>query len=178
MKRVFLLSMLLSTATPAFGNGYARDGGTADWMCCGDKACTTIISQHADPVRAENACGKLTDADGKQRWTRSQAFKITPSAAPPPPPPPPPPSTGSTTLSWTPPTQNTDGSTLTDLAGYWISYGNAPGSLNVSIAVTNASVSSYVVEGLSAGAWYFSVRSYNSSGVDSAPSNIASKVIP
>jgi hypothetical protein len=63
---------------------YERDGGESDWMCCADKACTTIISPHADAVRARDACGKLTDADGTQRWTRSNAFRITASAPPPP----------------------------------------------------------------------------------------------
>lgn len=32
---------------------------------------------------------------------------------------------GSATLSWTPPTKNTDGSRLTDLAGYKIYYGTS-----------------------------------------------------
>jgi hypothetical protein len=70
--------------TVAYSSDYTRDGGTADWMCCSDRACTTVISQHADPVRAENACGKLTDADGVTRYTRSNAFRITKPGAPPP----------------------------------------------------------------------------------------------
>lgn len=58
---------------------YVRDGGTADWQCCADKGCATVISQHADSVRAEKACGKLADADGQTRYIRSHAFRITPT---------------------------------------------------------------------------------------------------
>src|SRR5690606_15160435 len=36
---------------------------------------------------------------------------------------------GSARLSWTPPTENLDGSALTDLAGYVIQYGNSPDAL-------------------------------------------------
>lgn len=61
----------------AFGSEYARDGGAADWQCCSDKSCTTVISEHADAVRARDACGTLTDADGVTRYTRSNAFAIT-----------------------------------------------------------------------------------------------------
>ncbi|HEX2494029.1 MAG TPA: putative Ig domain-containing protein [Steroidobacter sp.] len=85
---------------------------------------------------------------------------------------------GSATLSWTPPTQNTDGSALTNLAGFRIAYGTSPSALNQSIQIANPSVTSYVVSGLSSGVWYFAVRAYASTGVESALSNAASKTIP
>ena len=44
-------------------------------------------------------------------------------------------SSGTVTLSWTPPTQNVDGSYLTDLAGYNIYYGTHPDKLYTSIMV-------------------------------------------
>jgi hypothetical protein len=71
--------------------------------------------------------------------------------------------TGSATLSWTPPTRNTDGSTLTNLAGYRIVYGNSPGSLNKTVQVANPGTSRYVVDNLATGTWYFSVRAYSTS---------------
>ncbi len=37
-------------------------------------------------------------------------------------------SPGTATLSWTPPTQNTDGSPLTDLAGYRVYWGTSSGN--------------------------------------------------
>lgn len=97
------------------------------------------------------------------------------NAAPPPPPPPP---TGSATLSWTPPTQNEDGSALTNLAGYRVIYGNSATALSSTVQVANPSLSSYIVGGLSAGSWYFAVRAYSTSGSESANSNVATKVVP
>ncbi|GFE78490.1 hypothetical protein GCM10011487_04900 [Steroidobacter agaridevorans] len=86
-------------------------------------------------------------------------------------------STGSATLSWTPPTSNTNGTTLTNLAGYRIYYGTSSSSLNRTIQVANAGVTRYVVPDLSAGTWYFAVRAYSSTGGESANSNTASKTI-
>jgi Putative Ig domain len=85
--------------------------------------------------------------------------------------------TGAATLSWTPPTQNSDGSTLSNLAGYRIIYGRSADALDRSISVTNPSVSSYVVENLSAGTWYFAVSAVNAEGVASDATNVASKAI-
>jgi hypothetical protein len=81
------------------------------------------------------------------------------------------------TLTWTPPTANTDGTALTNLAGYRISYGTSPSSLNQLIQVPNPGATAYVVEGLSPGTWYFSVRSYSSNGQESANSAVASKAV-
>ena len=86
--------------------------------------------------------------------------------------------TGSATLSWTPPTRNTDGSTLTDLAGYRILYGTSPSSLTQTLQVANPGVSRYVVENLAAGTWYFSVRAYSTGGGESSSSNTASTSVP
>jgi hypothetical protein len=86
-------------------------------------------------------------------------------------------SNGSATLSWTPPTANTNGSTLSDLAGYRIYYGTSASNLSRTIQVANAGVTRYVVPDLSAGTWYFTVRAYSSSGAESANSNTASKTI-
>lgn len=80
-------------------------------------------------------------------------------------------------LSWTPPTQNTDSSELTDLAGYVIYYGSRVETLNLTVKVDNPSLRSYLVQGLSAGQWYFSLRAVNSKGVESPPSNVVTKVI-
>ena len=75
------------------------------------------------------------------------------------------------TISWTPPTTNEDGSTLTDLAGYKIYYGFNAGSYPNSIEVNNASTSSYVVENLVAGTYFFALTSLNSNRIESALSD-------
>lgn len=85
--------------------------------------------------------------------------------------------TGSATLSWTPPTQNSDGTALTNLAGYKILYGSGADALDYSVDVENSSVNTYVVENLTSGTWYFAVVAVNSAGLVSSPSNVASKNI-
>lgn len=84
---------------------------------------------------------------------------------------------GSATISWFPPTQNTDGSTLTNLAGYLIHYGRASGNLNGKVKITNPSVSRYLLGNLAAGQWHFAVSAVNTHGVESSLSEIASKTI-
>ena len=80
-------------------------------------------------------------------------------------------------LQWTPPTQNTDGSALTNLAGYRVLYGASATQLTQTIQVANAGMSAYVVDNLAPGTYYFAVRAYTSSGAESANSNVASKVV-
>jgi hypothetical protein len=85
--------------------------------------------------------------------------------------------TGSATLSWTPPTSNTDGSSLTNLSGYRIYYGTSSSSLSKTVQITNPSISTYVIDDLSAATWYFAVKAVTSSGVESGLSNKVSKTI-
>ena len=85
--------------------------------------------------------------------------------------------TGTADVSWTPPTTNTDGSTLTDLVGYNIYYGTSPNALNQEVQVTTIGVSNYVISGLTSGTWYFAVTAYTSTGTESSLSNVASKTI-
>ncbi len=85
-------------------------------------------------------------------------------------------STGSAALSWMPPTENTDGSALTNLSGYKIYYGTSAGALNQTITVNNAGLVNYVVENLSPATWYFAVKAV-ANGVESDLSNVASKTI-
>ena len=86
-------------------------------------------------------------------------------------------STGSATLSWYPPTQNADGSPLIDLAGYRVYYGRSADALDQVIHVENEGLTSLVVENLSSATWFFSMTSYNSSGIESARSPTVSKTI-
>jgi hypothetical protein len=94
------------------------------------------------------------------------AFTVTVSAAA---------TTGTATLSWAAPTQNTNGSSLADLAGYRVYYGTSADALTQVIDVAN--VTSYVVSGLSPGTYYFAVAAYSSAGTQSALSETAAKTI-
>jgi hypothetical protein len=85
--------------------------------------------------------------------------------------------TGSATLSWTPPTQNTDGSPLTNLAGYKVYWGTSQGNYSSSATVNNPGLATYVVDQLTPATWYFSVTAVNSAGLESGFSNVASKQV-
>ncbi len=85
---------------------------------------------------------------------------------------------GTAQVNWTPPTTNTDGSALTDLAGYRVVYGRTSNSLEQSASLNNAGLTSYTVNNLTSGRWFFAVYAVNSQGVESDISNIASKTIP
>jgi hypothetical protein len=84
---------------------------------------------------------------------------------------------GRATLSWVAPTENTDGSTLSNLSGYRIRYGTSASALTQTIVIDNASVTTYVVENLSPTTWYFAVTAVNSQGAESSNSNVANKQI-
>jgi hypothetical protein len=99
----------------------------------------------------------ISVSDGKSTATLT-AFAITVSA---------PTIAGMTTLSWKAPTGNTDGSTLTDLAGYHVYYGTDSASLTRSANVATGSSLQYQITGLTAGKWYFTIAAYNSDGVES-----------
>jgi hypothetical protein len=57
---------------------------------------------------------------------------------------------GQATLTWVPPTQNCDGTPLTNLTGYALLYGQGKAQLPLS-------PQSYVVKGLTPGEWWFTI---------------------
>jgi len=85
--------------------------------------------------------------------------------------------TGNATVTWTPPTANTDGSALTNLAGYRVAYGRSATALDQTASVDGVGVTTYTVNNLSAGQWYFAVFAVNSGGIESDVSNVATKTI-
>lgn len=108
----------------------------------------------------------ISVSDGKAS-SATGAFSITVTAM----------SNGSITLSWSAPTENTDGSTLTDLSGFKIRYGTSPSTLNQTISITNSSVTVYVVENLAPATWYFAITAVSGAGNESDKSSVASKQI-
>ena len=84
---------------------------------------------------------------------------------------------GSVTLSWSPPTENTDGSPLTDLVGYAFYWGTSPGSYPNRVQVDDAAISSYVVDDLVPDTYYFVATAIKSNGTESSYSNEAVKEV-
>jgi hypothetical protein len=76
---------------------------------------------------------------------------------------------GAATLSWTPPTENDDGSPLR-LTAYRVYWGNARGNYPHSVTLDNPGLSRYVVDQLSPATWYFVVTAMSADG-ESIPSN-------
>ena len=84
---------------------------------------------------------------------------------------------GTITLSWTPPTQNTDGSTLTDRKGYRIDYGTAPGNYPNRVIMDNPGLSMLVVDNLLPGTYYVVLTAINLQDIESDYSNMAQKTL-
>lgn len=80
-------------------------------------------------------------------------------------------------LSWTAPTENTDGTPLTDLEGFTVYWGTSPGVYTTSYQITDPDATTHLVEDLSPGDWYFTSTAYNSMGVESEYANEATKTI-
>ena len=81
------------------------------------------------------------------------------------------------TLNWTAPTENEDGTPLTDLAGYRIYWGTTPGSYPDSVTLDNPGLTTHVVENLAPGTYEFVATSFNTAGVESSYSNPATKTV-
>jgi len=80
----------------------------------------------------------------------------------------------SISLAWDNPTTNIDGSSLTDLAGYKIHYGQAGDYTNV---VDLGNATTYTINNLVPGTWCFSISAYDLSGNESNYSNEVCTVI-
>ncbi len=83
---------------------------------------------------------------------------------------------GSITLSWTPPTENEDGSPV-QLAAYKFYYGTSPGNYSSQVRVDSPGITSYVLENLSPATYYVVATAISTSGAESAFSNEASKQV-
>jgi hypothetical protein len=86
--------------------------------------------------------------------------------------------TGEATLSWSKPTDNTNGTPLTNLAGYVVRYGTNPAALTSQISVASANTTDVEINNLSPGNWYFEVASVNTANMESEFSSAVSKTVP
>jgi len=86
--------------------------------------------------------------------------------------------TGSAKVTWVAPTQNSNGTALTDLAGYTVFYGTDASALTSSAQVANPQALSYTVTGLATGTtWYFAVAAWSSAGQQSVLSAVSRKTL-
>jgi hypothetical protein len=79
-------------------------------------------------------------------------------------------------LTWTAPTQNVDGTPLTNLAGYKVYAGTASRSYGTPANISGAGTTTYTTS-LTPGTWYFAISAVDSTGAESAKSNEVSKTV-
>ena len=152
---VVMLACLLS----ACGGGAGAGGATG-----ANPVADSSPSNPFSPPPTDSAASSSTPSPTS--GSSSNALAVQPSAS------------STVTLTWAPPTQNTDGSALTDLAGYTIYYGTASGNYTHSIQLTNPGLAAYVVEGLTAGTtYYFAIAATTNTGLMSALSSEVSAAI-
>jgi hypothetical protein len=77
---------------------------------------------------------------------------------------------GTAELSWAPPTERVDGSPVGQLAGYRILYGTSPGKYDQSAEIANPGITTFVVDHLAPGRWFFAITAITSDQLESAPS--------
>jgi hypothetical protein len=87
-----------------------------------------------------------------------------------------PPFSATVTLKWTPPTQNTDGSALTDLDHYTVYLGTDPAHW-LSIGTISPGATAYTTPALLEGTYFFAVTSTNAAKQESANSATVSAII-
>ncbi len=80
-------------------------------------------------------------------------------------------------LAWSAPSTNTDGTPVTNLAGFRIQYGSSASALDQSVYLQDPAARTWTSPALAPGNWYFGVRAVNALGLESALSNVASKTL-
>lgn len=81
---------------------------------------------------------------------------------------------GQAVVSWTAPTERVDGTPLDNLASYRVVWGQTSGGYIAQMQVA-APATTYTVDGLGSGAWYFAVTAIDADGLESDYSNEATK---
>jgi len=79
-------------------------------------------------------------------------------------------------LNWSLVTKNTDGSTITDLAGYKIYRGTSAGNLTLLTTVASPSTLTYTDAGLAPGTYFYGITAYTTAGVESQQAILGSSV--
>lgn len=135
------------------------------WSAPGATGCTA--AGHEDWTGAKPAAGSLD----LPAITLSGTYTLTLSCAWP--------ADTSARLSWSVPTQYTDGTALNpaDLSGYRAYHGDAPGNLTDVRQISGGTTTAYQFDDLALGTHYFAVSAVSTAGVESALSSIGSKVI-
>jgi len=110
----------------------------------------------------------ISVADNAQHITTSQPFSITVAGVD---------ANGVAALVWEAPPSKMDGSPLDDLAGYRILYGRSSDDLDKSVFISDPTTTSYQIDSLAKGIWYFAVIAVSAGGLEGPQTTVASKSI-
>jgi Calx-beta domain len=159
-----------ANSTAIAGTNYTSERGTLSWGNGDSAPKSFVIPISKTPFTGTKTLAvAIAGSEGAALGaTTSAMVTITGGAAT---------STGTATLSWTAPTLDTNGSPITDLAGYNIHYGTSPTTMTHVVAVNNPASGSYTISNLAAGTWYFAVVAYNAQAVESSFSNVVNKTM-
>jgi hypothetical protein len=167
-------------AVAALGFALSGCGGGGSSSATASIAQSSALPQGSTSTQGSAPTGSSAPAEGTSTGSGTAAGSAgsgSSSGTPTSPSTPTTPSPANVTVNWIPPTENTDGTTLTNLAGYNIHYGTASHSYTRTIPVTNPGLASYVVENLTPGKYYFAVGAVNSTGTESPLSSEVSTTV-
>jgi hypothetical protein len=74
---------------------------------------------------------------------------------------------GAITISWTPATQRTDGSPLTNIHGHRLHWGTSPETYTNSVLVQGGGITAYVIDNLLPASYYIAASTVDANGLES-----------
>lgn len=179
MKKIFLIALALFAAPVAFAQVVPTMTFTVETSTSGGSAIVPRLTWTSTPAGASCIASALpvsTDWTGTKAASgtvllpainATRSFSLVCNW----------PNNLTATVNWTAPTTNTDGSALTNLAGFKIQYGRSATVLDTSASVNAPGVFTWTSPTLAAGAWFFAVRAVNATGIESDNSNVATKTL-
>jgi hypothetical protein len=158
--RIVWVAMMGSLALALAGCGDDDSGASGVGSTSGATTSGTGTTSSTPPQTATDAGSTTTSGSSTTTPPATSSTTTPPPAST---------TTSSTvvTLGWVAPTQNSNGTPITDLAGYNIHYGTVSQDYTQVVSITNPSLSRYVLDSLASGTYYFAISSYNSQGVES-----------
>lgn len=122
---------------------------------------------HGSPANEETGINDSVVLDTVDELGRSQSHQLTIEVAA---------ISGFTAeFSWWAPTQRTDDSALTNLAGFKIYAGRNQHDMEEWVTIPNPSIDRHTIENLGSGTWWFALSAYDSAGAESEKSAAVSR---
>jgi len=145
-------SVTLSWTGEAVSNCQASGSWTGSRATSGSEVRSQLTTSQSYTLTCDSATGQVVAMTSVQVWS------------------------GGTEITWSPPTQNDDGTPLTDLAAYRIYVGTISRNYYQQVDVTSAAVTKYFLD-LLPGEYYIAMSALDAEGNESALSNEVRKLV-